>query len=230
MHIYTFIYYLLKPNDAVRSPVCSHLLTLVLHSWIFLPWRWRRYFPPKHRFTQDLHGATSQKTAFFIVTAVNTSNLTQNKIKFALYGILIFISTSRKCWISCLGPTNRALIKKNILAQERSSLPKKNDGENYIMSSIASCSLCYQILLWWSNIGEWAGRNGENNMGEMGNSYKTLVAEFQWKPHVVEQRRREERGPRKWTGFVCLCKQSCGDICEHDNGYLGAIKVLKCLD
>jgi hypothetical protein len=28
------------------------------------------------RFTQDLHGATSQKTAFFIVTPVKTSNLT----------------------------------------------------------------------------------------------------------------------------------------------------------
>jgi hypothetical protein len=43
-----------------------HLLTLVPGSRIFLPWRWRRYIPPKGRFTQDLHGATSQKTAFFI--------------------------------------------------------------------------------------------------------------------------------------------------------------------
>jgi hypothetical protein len=34
------------------------------------------YVPPKRRFTQDLLGATSQKTAFFIVTAVKTSNLT----------------------------------------------------------------------------------------------------------------------------------------------------------
>jgi hypothetical protein len=50
--------------------------TLVSRSRIFLPWRWRRYLPPKHRFTQDLQGATSQKTAFFIVTAVETSNLT----------------------------------------------------------------------------------------------------------------------------------------------------------
>jgi hypothetical protein len=41
---------------------CSHLLTLVPRSRIFLPWRWRRYVPPKRRFTQDLHGATSQKT------------------------------------------------------------------------------------------------------------------------------------------------------------------------
>jgi hypothetical protein len=30
----------------------------------------------ERRFTQDLHGATSQKTAFFIVIAVKTSNLT----------------------------------------------------------------------------------------------------------------------------------------------------------
>jgi hypothetical protein len=36
--------------------------------------KWR-YVPPKRRFTQDLHGATSQKTAFLIVTAVKTSNL-----------------------------------------------------------------------------------------------------------------------------------------------------------
>jgi hypothetical protein len=32
--------------------------------------------PPKRRLTLYLHGATSQKTAFFIVTAVKTSNLT----------------------------------------------------------------------------------------------------------------------------------------------------------
>jgi hypothetical protein len=33
--------------------------------------------PPKCQFLQEPHGITSQKTAFFIVTAVNTSNLTQ---------------------------------------------------------------------------------------------------------------------------------------------------------
>jgi hypothetical protein len=32
--------------------VCSHLLTLVPRSWIFLHWRWRWYVPPKCRFTQ----------------------------------------------------------------------------------------------------------------------------------------------------------------------------------
>jgi hypothetical protein len=40
------------------------------------PWRWRRYVPPKRRFTQDPQEATPQKTACFIVTAVKTSNLT----------------------------------------------------------------------------------------------------------------------------------------------------------
>jgi hypothetical protein len=44
-------------------------------SRIFLPWWWRRYVPPKRRFTQELHGATSLKTAFFIVTAMKTSSL-----------------------------------------------------------------------------------------------------------------------------------------------------------
>jgi hypothetical protein len=54
---------------------CSYLFTLVPRSQILLPWRWIRYDPPKRRFTQELHGATTQKRAFFIVSAVKTSNL-----------------------------------------------------------------------------------------------------------------------------------------------------------
>jgi hypothetical protein len=42
--------------------------------------RWRRYVPPKRRLTPHLHGATSKKTAFFIVTAVKTSNLTYSSL------------------------------------------------------------------------------------------------------------------------------------------------------
>jgi hypothetical protein len=61
----------------LRTVNCSHLLTMVPRSRIFLPWRCRRYVPPKRQFTQDLHGATSQKTAFFIVTAAKPSDLTQ---------------------------------------------------------------------------------------------------------------------------------------------------------
>jgi hypothetical protein len=37
----------------------------------------RRQVPPKRRFLQEPHGVTTQKTPFFIVTAVNTSNLTK---------------------------------------------------------------------------------------------------------------------------------------------------------
>jgi hypothetical protein len=35
-----------------------------------------RWLLTKRRFTQDLHGAISQNKAFFIVTAVKTSNIT----------------------------------------------------------------------------------------------------------------------------------------------------------
>jgi hypothetical protein len=67
----------LTPLQWLLTNLCCHLLTLVPRSLIFLPWRWKRYVPPKRRFTQDLHGTTSQKTTFFIITAVKTSNLTK---------------------------------------------------------------------------------------------------------------------------------------------------------
>jgi hypothetical protein len=60
----------------VEPRMRNHHLTLVPRPRFSLPGSWRRYVPPKRRFTQDLHGATSQKTAFFIVTAVEISNLT----------------------------------------------------------------------------------------------------------------------------------------------------------
>jgi hypothetical protein len=50
------------------------------HEQVAEDWRWRRYIPPKHRFTQDLHSATSQKTAFFIVTAMESSDLKKIKL------------------------------------------------------------------------------------------------------------------------------------------------------
>jgi hypothetical protein len=40
----------------------------------------RRYDRPKRRFFQERHDVTFQKTAFFIVTAVQTSDLTRLKI------------------------------------------------------------------------------------------------------------------------------------------------------
>jgi hypothetical protein len=38
-------------------------------------WWWRTYVPPKRQILQEPHGVTGQKTAFFIVRAVNTSKL-----------------------------------------------------------------------------------------------------------------------------------------------------------
>jgi hypothetical protein len=62
----------------------------------FLSWRWRRYVPPKRRFTQDLHGNTSRKTTFFIATEVKTSNLTKS-IYFTNHGTSLFVyATLRK--------------------------------------------------------------------------------------------------------------------------------------
>jgi hypothetical protein len=59
-----------------REQVAAELASSSLADF-FLPWRWRRYDPPKRLFNRPhLHGATPQKTAFFIVTAVKTSNPT----------------------------------------------------------------------------------------------------------------------------------------------------------
>jgi hypothetical protein len=44
-----------------------------------LPWRWRWHVPPKRRFITNPHSATSQKTVFFIVTTMKTSNPTNKK-------------------------------------------------------------------------------------------------------------------------------------------------------
>jgi hypothetical protein len=71
---------LLRSRTYSLLDLCNHLPTWVPRSRNFLPWRWRQYIPPKRRFTQDLHGATSQKSAFFIVTDLKTSVLTRNWI------------------------------------------------------------------------------------------------------------------------------------------------------
>jgi hypothetical protein len=53
-----------------RRTLCSVFL---VHRF-FSPWWWRRYVPPKCLFLQEPHG--SQKTTFFIVTAVKILNRT----------------------------------------------------------------------------------------------------------------------------------------------------------
>jgi hypothetical protein len=52
------VYWDVTPCDLVRTDVLEALCN------------------PESRFLQKPHGVTSQKTAFFIVTAVKTSNLT----------------------------------------------------------------------------------------------------------------------------------------------------------
>jgi hypothetical protein len=43
---------------------CSQLLTLVSSSRIFLPWKWRWYFPPKRQFTQ-IYTATHPRRRYY---------------------------------------------------------------------------------------------------------------------------------------------------------------------
>jgi hypothetical protein len=64
VHLLSYLYDLFPTGGLV----CSHMLTPVFHSRIFLPWKWRRYVPPKRRSTQDLHSTTSQKTTFFMLS------------------------------------------------------------------------------------------------------------------------------------------------------------------
>jgi hypothetical protein len=77
---------------------CSHLATLVLRSRIFLPWRWRRYVPPKRRLAPELHSATSQKTTFFIINvviificALEDQTITSNLNMFTFIYLLKFV-------------------------------------------------------------------------------------------------------------------------------------------
>jgi hypothetical protein len=65
----------------IRLKRISELGTMVtvtsdrlVHRFLSPCWR-RHYFPPKRRFLQEPYGVTSQKTPFFIATAVKTSNL-----------------------------------------------------------------------------------------------------------------------------------------------------------
>jgi hypothetical protein len=79
--------------------LCSVLRLLVTanvvpNSPILALWRWRLYVPPKRQFLQEQLCVTSQKTAFFVVTAVKTSNLT---CKYFIYSDFFTYT-----WVSCL--------------------------------------------------------------------------------------------------------------------------------
>jgi hypothetical protein len=87
--------------------------------------------PPKRRFTQDLRGATSQKTAFFIVTAVKTSNLTR---------FLLFAKPSRPILV------HRTVPETLFLGVKR---PGSEDGHSaYLMQKLKMCNeITLKLLL-----------------------------------------------------------------------------------
>jgi hypothetical protein len=70
---------------------------IVPNSLIFSPWSCRRYVPLKHWFIQEPHGITSNRMAFFIVTATKTSNLTLricSEFGYEMY-LCIFVNVAR---------------------------------------------------------------------------------------------------------------------------------------
>jgi hypothetical protein len=81
--VYCFFYVAIFWDIAPCSPYVNRCFRGTYHLHLqgrksaekgFRPWRWRRYIPPKCRFTYRLHGAIFQKMATFITTAVGTSN------------------------------------------------------------------------------------------------------------------------------------------------------------
>jgi hypothetical protein len=71
------------PPPPAPAPETSHSFP---SSRIFLPWRWRRHVPQKRPFSQDSHGATSQKALFFT-----------DVFKWALVRVYCIAVTSREC-------------------------------------------------------------------------------------------------------------------------------------
>jgi hypothetical protein len=69
-------------SEGHLSTVQRHCMLLAsaphfsLHTVFLLPWTWQRHIPPRRWFIINSQGATSQKMAFFVFTAVKTSNPT----------------------------------------------------------------------------------------------------------------------------------------------------------
>jgi hypothetical protein len=95
-----------QPNGHARSSLTDFFL---------LPWRWRRYVPPKRQLTQYLHGVTSQMTAFFIVTAVKTSNLTFYHTLYRTHEQEFALSTFRFWSEMCM---NKHKVSKPLLSTQ----------------------------------------------------------------------------------------------------------------
>jgi hypothetical protein len=75
-----------------------HLLSRwFLARFILLPWKWRKYIPPKRHLTLNgIQGVISQKTVLFIAIAMRTSNPTQNE------------------YLHCIIPINSSLISTSV--------------------------------------------------------------------------------------------------------------------
>jgi hypothetical protein len=56
-----------REQVAIDSATCSRWF---IARGFLIPWKWRPYVPPKRRLTKYLHGATSQRTAFFDLSEV----------------------------------------------------------------------------------------------------------------------------------------------------------------
>jgi hypothetical protein len=82
-------------------PACHCLLASFLLNLFLRPWRWRRYVPPKRRLTLNgLHGVISQKTIFFITTAVKTSDpMTCLYFEYSFYPLPFSFWVHQGCWL-----------------------------------------------------------------------------------------------------------------------------------
>jgi hypothetical protein len=132
-----------KKSNMVKSTggsVCSHLPALVLCSWIFLPWRWRRYVPSKHRITQDLHSATSQKMTFFIVTVVKASNLTR----------------VQKFWLTCILQRCTIMASTSLNAPPGNKNPSKfKNLKEFHLHCCITCSDFCQLIIIRTKVQQW---------------------------------------------------------------------------
>jgi hypothetical protein len=66
-----------------------------LTRWFLSPWLWRRYIPPKRRFSQEPHIVTSKRTEFF---SHCRENLKSYKEEFAYNGIPVTSTGSLMLW------------------------------------------------------------------------------------------------------------------------------------
>jgi hypothetical protein len=127
---------------------------------IFLSWRCRRYVPPKRRFTQDLHGATSQKAAFFIVTAMKSSNLAKN--------FVVLLSTFCFAEVPFISRSKLSLIHY-----------KERHWEFYALQyGIPILQSCYQPLL-------LTGPTLESKTFELYNCMRNYLLRGHWFPYCL---------------------------------------------